>query len=113
MLAAATLALMVFNGGTHILPMSLAALGSFSFFAAIARRDWRPLVFAAAFGIAGLAYAAPKLLPVVQFVSGEYFWDTRVATEHPDLVTLEVLNQIYLVPTQQVGNRLPRQVHGW
>ena len=36
---------MVFNGGTHILPMSFAALGSFSLFAAIAKRDWRPLVF--------------------------------------------------------------------
>ena len=42
-LASATMALMVFNGGTHILPMSVAALGSFAVFAAIAKRDWRPL----------------------------------------------------------------------
>ena len=34
-LSAATLALMVFNGGTHILPMSFAALGTFSVVAAI------------------------------------------------------------------------------
>ena len=45
-LSAATLALMVFNGGTHILPMSIAALGMFSLSAAIGRRDWRPLAFA-------------------------------------------------------------------
>ena len=66
-----TLALMVFNGGTHILPMSIAALGTFSLCAAIARRDWRPLAFVAAFGAAGLAYSAPKLIPVVHYVSGD------------------------------------------
>ena len=112
-LSAATLALMVFNGGTHILPMSIAAIGCFSIAAAIARRDWRPLAFAAAFAIAGLAYAAPKLLPVVQYVSGDYFWDTRNPTEHPDRVTLDILEQTYLSPTQDVRERLPMQRHGW
>ena len=112
-LSAATLALMVFNGGTHILPMSIAALGMFSLSAAIGRRDWRPLAFAIAFGIAGLAYSAPKLLPVVQYVNGEYFWDTRNPTERPDRVTLEMLKQTYLVPTQDVRERLPMQRHGW
>ena len=112
-LSAATLALMVFNGGTHILPMSIASLGMFSLCAAIGRRDWRPLAFALAFGLAGLAYSAPKLLPVVQYVNGEYFWDTRNPTERPDLVTLNVLKQAYLVPTQEVRERLPLQRHGW
>ena len=112
-LSAATLALMVFNGGTHILPMSIAAIGMFSLCAAIARRDWRPLAFAIAFGVAGLAYAAPKLLPVVQFVNGDYFWDTRNPTEPPDRVTLDILEQTYLTPTQQVSARLPMQRHGW
>jgi hypothetical protein len=113
LLSASTLALMVFNGGTHILPMSLAALGSFSVFAAIGRRDWRPLAFAVVFVAAGLAYSAPKLLPVVQFVTGDYFWDTRNPTETPDFVTLKTLKQVYLVPTQKVGGRLPMQRHGW
>ena len=112
-LSAATMGLMVFNGGTHILPMSIAALGTFSLCAAIVRRDWRPLAFAIAFGVAGVAYSAPKLLPVVQYVNGDYFWDTRNPTERPDLVTLEVLKQTYLVPTQDVGARLPMQRHGW
>lgn len=112
-LAAATLALMIFNGGTHILPMSIAAIGTFGLCAAIARRDWRPLAFAIAFGAAGLAYSAPKLLPVVQFVTGDQFWDTRNPTESPDQVTLEILKQTYLVPTQDVGGRLPMQRHGW
>ena len=97
--AAMTLALMVMNGGTHILPMSIAALGTFSVCAAIARRDWRPLALMAVFGVAGLAYSAPKLLPVVQYVAGQQFWDTRNPTESPDRVTFDILKQTYLVPT--------------
>ena len=112
-LAAATMALMVFNGGTHILPMSVAALGTFAVFAAIGGRDWRPLAFVAVFGLAGVAYSAPKLLPVAQYVSGEQFWDTRNPTEKPDLVTLEILRQAYLTPTDRIGSRLPMQRHGW
>jgi len=111
--SAATLAAMIFNGGTHILPMSMAALGTFALCAAIARRDWRPLAFVVAFGAAGLAYSAPKLIPVVHYVSGDYFSDTRNPTEKPDRVTLDILRQTYLVPTQEVGSRLPMQRHGW
>jgi hypothetical protein len=113
LLSASTLALMIFNGGTHILPMSIAAIGCFALVAAVARRNWRPLAFAAAFGVAGLAYSAPKLLPVVEFVTGEYFWDTRNPTEHPDLVTTDILIQTYMTPTQNVRERLPMQRHGW
>ena len=112
-LASATMALMVFNGGTHILPMSVAALGTFAVFAAIGKRDWRPLAFVAVFGLASVAYAAPKLLPVAQYVTGEQFWDTRIPIEKPDLVTLDTLKQSYLTPTQRIGARLPMQRHGW
>ena len=113
LLTSITMALMVFNGGTHILPMSVAALGCFAVCAAIGRRDWRPLAFFAVFGVAAVAYSAPKLLPVAQFVAGEQFWDTRNPIEKPDLVTPEILKQTYLVPTQRVGSRLPMQRHGW
>lgn len=112
-LAAGTLALMVASGGAHILPMSFAALGTFSIVAAIATRNWRPLLIAAAFTAFGVAYSAPKLLPVGLFVSGDRFWDTRNPIEHPDRVTLDILRQTYLVPTQKVGGRLPQQRHGW
>ncbi len=112
-LASATMALMVFNGGTHILPMSVAALGSFAVFAAIAQRDWRPLALVTVFGLASVAYSAPKLLPVAAYVTGEQYWDTRNPIEKPDLVTLDILRQTYLVPTRQVAARLPMQQHGW
>ena len=36
-------------------------------------------------------------------MTGERFWDTRNPTEKPDLVTLDILRQTYLVPTQRVG----------
>ena len=49
----------------------------------------------------------------MQFVNGDYFWDTRNPTERPDLVTLEVLKQTYLVPTEDVRDRLSMQRHGW
>lgn len=113
LLSAMTMALMVFNGGTHILPMSVAALGSFAIFAAIGRRDWRPIAFVAVFGMAAIAYSAPKLLPVANFVAGEQFWDTRNPIEKPDRVTVDILKQTYLVPTQKVGGRLEMQRHGW
>ena len=113
LMAAAVMALMVMNGGTHILPMSIAALGTFSVAAAVAKRDWRPIALMAVFGCAAMAYSAPKLLPVVSFVNGEYFWDTRNPTEHPDAMTLDLLRQTYLTPTQDVGSRLPLQRHAW
>jgi hypothetical protein len=93
--------------------MSVAALGTFALVGSIARRDWRPLAFLAVFGVAAMAYSAPKLLPVAQFVAGEQFWDTRPEIEKPDLVTPGILKQTYLVPTQRVGNRLPMQRLGW
>ncbi|MFM8533115.1 MAG: hypothetical protein ACKOEC_05920 [Acidimicrobiia bacterium] len=113
LLAGMTMALMVANGGTHILPMSIAAIGCFALVTSIARRDWRPVALAVAFGVAALAYSAPKLLPVVQFVQSEQFSDTRNPTEKPDLVTMQMLKQVYLTPTQDVGARLPMQRHGW
>jgi hypothetical protein len=93
--------------------MSVAALGVFALCAAAATRNWRPLAFVTVFGLAAIAYSAPKLLPVAQFVTGEQFWDTRNPIEKPDLVTAEILEQTYLVPTQDVGSRLPMQRHGW
>ena len=113
LLSSMTMAAMVFNGGTHILPMSVAALGTFAVVAAIGRRSWRPIAFVALFGIAAIAYSAPKLLPVAQFVAGEEFWDTRNPIEKPDLVTFDILKQTYLVPTQEVRGRLAMQRHGW
>ena len=113
LLAGAILALMVFNGGVHILPMALASVGFFAALAAAMTRRVRPLVLTLVFVVAGLAYAAPKLLPVSLFVSGERFWDTRNPTEHPDRVTLEMVRNSYVNADQNLRTKLDQQRHGW
>jgi hypothetical protein len=111
--AAALLALMILNGGLHIVPMSMAGLGAFSLVAAIAGRTRRPLVLVALFAAAGLAYAAPKLLPMTLFVTGDRFWDARTVVERPDAMTLEMIGRAYLDPYQTRGLRFETQRHGW
>ena len=113
LLAGAILALMVFNGGVHILPMAFASVGFFAALAAAMTRRVRPLVLTLVFVVAGLAYAAPKLLPVSLFVSGERFWDTRNPTEHPDRMTLEMVRNTYLNSDQNLRTKLDQQRHGW
>lgn len=109
----AVIALMVYNGGTHILPMAFAAIGLLSVCAAALRRQWRPLLIGLVCCAAGLAYSAPKLLPVVSFVSSEQFWDTRPVIEHPDRTTLEMAGRVYLDPYQMSRAKFPEQRHGW
>ena len=113
LLAGAILALMVFNGGVHILPMAFAAIGTFAVLAAVLSRRWRPLALAAVFVVAGLAFAAPKLLPVSIYVTGDRFNDTRNATEHPDRMTLELLRHTYLDAEQGLRSKFDGQRHGW
>ncbi len=111
--AAAILALMVFNGGVHILPLTFASVGVFALLTAVLQRQWRPIVLVVAFTAAGLAYAAPKLLPVSLYVTGDRFWDTRNPTEHPDRMTLEMVARTYVNPDQDLRLTLDQQRHGW
>lgn len=113
LLGGVAIAMMVYNGGTHILPMAIAALALLSVVTAAMLRQWRPVLLAVLCGVAGLAYSAPKLLPVIAYVNGNEFWDTRPATGHPDLTTLEMVERIYLDPHQVKAPRLPAQRHGW
>ena len=107
------IALMVYNGGTHILPMAFAAIAVLAAVSAAMRRQWRPLAIGLVCCVAGLAYSAPKLLPVVSFVASEQFWDTRPVIEHPDRTTLEMAGRIYLDPYQMSRAKFPEQRHGW
>jgi hypothetical protein len=113
LLGGVVLALMVYNGGTHILPMAIAAIVMLSAMAAAMRRHWRPLILGAVCCVAGLAYSAPKLLPVVSFVNGDQFWDTRPPIERPDRTTLEMAARSYLDPYQMSRAKFPEQRHGW
>ena len=114
-LAAATLALMVFNGGTHILPMSIAALGSFRRVrgdrASATGGRWRS---SPSFGVAGVAYSAPKLLPVAAVRDRRallgYAQSDREArsrdARHPEA-------DLPGADRRRLASRLPMQRHGW
>ena len=113
LLAGAVMALTIYNGGFHVVPMSVVAIGGISLVAAAAARSWRPLVMAATVCAAGAALAAPRLLPVVLFVNGDRFLDGRSPTEHPDAMTLEMLSHAYTDRFQVLGYRFAEQRHGW
>jgi hypothetical protein len=111
--AAALLALMVFAGGPHVLPMAFAAVGVLALAVAVARRHWRPLAVSALIVVAGPAYAAPKLLPVVLYATGDRFWDTRNPTGHPDRVTFEMARDVYLNAAHRPYGPSGEQRHEW
>ena len=77
LLGGVVLALMIVNGGVHVLPMALLVLGSIGLTAAVFRRQVAPLLLAVALAAAGAAYAAPKLLPVAAFITSDRLTDRR------------------------------------
>jgi hypothetical protein len=86
----AILALMVFSGGMHIVPMAAMVVGLLGLVSSITRRDWRPLAMASIVGIAGALFAAPKIVPMILFLTSPQLADVRIVT-HPDLMTVEML----------------------
>lgn len=112
LLAGMFLALMVWNGGPHSVPMALVSTGVLVVVAAAATRSWRPLILGCCFVISGLAFAAPKLLPVSLFVTGEQFEDSRVFF-HPDAVPARLLSRIYLASGAEGSLNDPSFRYGW
>jgi hypothetical protein len=108
-------ALMIYNGGTHILWMTVPAIAIFVATLAIAMKSWRPILVAFVIGVSGAAYAAPKLLPVVRFVGSDRFWDARDPTARPDRMTLSMMLTAYTDPGQNIGSKYPtlEQQHDW
>jgi len=108
----ATLALMVFNGGLHIVPMTAALVGVAAVVSSISRRDWHPLAIASLIGIFGGLFAAPKLVPMLWFVRSPQFMDARFVA-HPDLMTLEMLVRSLIDPFQNRGLKFAGQTYAW
>jgi hypothetical protein len=112
-LGAAILALMVFNGGLHIVPMAVAGVGVLSLVLAVGRRQPGPIWVLAIVGAASFAFAAPKLLPMMRFIASDQFFDARTVVEHPDAMTIEMMLRSYLDPYQTRGVQYDLQRHGW
>ncbi|MFN7914317.1 MAG: hypothetical protein U0Q55_03185 [Vicinamibacterales bacterium] len=113
MWAAIPLALMIWNGALHAVPISLAAVGFVSLGAAVAQRRVMPLVAAALVATLGFAYSAPKLLPISLFVTSDQFFDARPAIEHPDAMSAEMVTRAYLDRYQYRNLRFAGQRSGW
>ncbi len=111
--AALPLALMIYNGALHAVPMSVAGVGIFSVGAAIGTRSLRPLAIGLLAGVLGCAYAAPKLPPVTLFVSSERFVDARTEIDHPDAMSPEMVLRTYLDRYQNRGLKFDHQRSGW
>ncbi len=112
LLAGAALALTIWNGGQHIVPLMAVGIGAFSVTAAIALRRWRPLVLALVCGVAGAAYAAPKLIPMMALLESDRFKDNR-ALGVKDSMTVDMVRHAYVDRNQERLVMLPGQVYGW
>ncbi|MCM3880083.1 MAG: hypothetical protein ND807_08250 [Vicinamibacterales bacterium] len=111
-ISGAILALMVFSGGVHIVPMAAAIVGLPGLVSSLVRRDWRPLGMAAIVGIAGALFAAPKIVPIVLFLTSPEYVDTRIVA-HPDLMTVEMLIRSLIDPYQHRGLGFDGQLYSW
>jgi hypothetical protein len=111
--AAVPLALMIYNGALHAVPMSVAGVGLFSVCAAVGLRRFRPLAIGLLVGLLGFAYAAPKLLPVALFVGSDRFVDARTMIEHPDAMSADMVVRTYLDRYQYRNLRFDGQRSGW
>jgi hypothetical protein len=113
-LGGAVLALIVYNGGLHILPMAIVTVGVIAVVATVIRKQWQPLILVLLLLSAGFGYSAPKLLPVTLFVTGDQFWDARTVTPHPDWMSVPMLIRTYLDPYQHRSLKVDDvQRHGW
>jgi hypothetical protein len=110
--AGGVLGLMVFNGGLHTVPMAVIGIGTLALTAAAVRRRWQPVLVALVCGVAGFAYAAPKLVPVLTYLESDRFQDDR-ALGVPDTPTVEMVAHAYLDPSQNRRTRFPSELYPW
>jgi hypothetical protein len=112
LLGGATLALMVFNGGLHLVPMAAVVVGLLGLVSSIVRRDWCPFGRALIVGIAGTLFAAPRIVPMLWFVTSPQFVDARIVAR-PDSMTTEMLTRSLIDPYQHRGLKFDGQIYAW
>ncbi len=111
--AGGLLALMFYNGGVIVATMSIVAFGGFALLAAVGSRRWRPLIVVALLVAAGLAYAAPKLVPVARFVTSDRFSDERGDMDRSERQSTEMLAHVYLDRDQRHRPEFEEQLYNW
>jgi O-antigen ligase len=112
--AAGIVAVTVFNGGMHVVPIELLAVATCAFSVAVTQRNLRALLIAGVVSTCAAMYAAPKLGPVTAFVTSDRFWDTRPPIQQPDRMTPAMIWRAYTDASQSRESRVDRvQRHGW
>jgi hypothetical protein len=92
--------------------MAVIGIGTVALTAAVVKRRWQPALVALVCGVAGFAYAAPKLVPVLTYIGSDRFQDDR-ALGLPDAMTAEMVGHAYLDPSQDRRTHFPDQVYPW
>jgi hypothetical protein len=92
--AAAILALAIYDGGLEAAPIAAIAIVAWTACLAIAGRDWRPLAIAVVTAACAAAYAGPKLVPALDFLTGDRS-PAAAAVLHPDRTTPDMLWRAY------------------
>lgn len=110
--AAAVMALSLYAGGLHLTFMAAMGLILFSLTASLTRREWRPLVTLALVGGTTALLAAPKLVPMMAFVSEPRLVDIRWF-HRPDLMTPELVLHAFADPFQYPRMLMRAQKYGW
>jgi hypothetical protein len=110
---AASIALGLYAGGTHVVFMLAVGLGLFTVTAAALRRDWRPLALLAASGALAALFAAPKLIPFLRFIATPDLVDIRYFVPEPDRVTADMFQHLFTDAHQYPRLRFPGQLYGW
>ncbi len=98
--AAAWVALALWNGGLHLTFMSAVALACFTVAVALCLRSWRPLAMLAATGALAAAFAAPRLVPTLMFVGDPRLVDIRYFPPKPDAMNPNMLLHAFFDPFQ-------------
>ena len=111
--AAATIALGIYAGGTHVVFMGAVGLGFFALAMSALRRDWRPMALLAATGVLAALFAAPKLIPLLRFVTTPDLVDIRYFLPEPDRITPAMLQHLFTDAHQYPRLRFPGQLYGW
>jgi hypothetical protein len=110
---AASIAVGIYAGGTHVVFMTAVGLGGFTIALATLRRDWRPLALLAASGGLAALLAAPKLIPLLRFVATPNLVDIRYFVPEPDRVTADMLQHLFTDAHQYPRLRFSGQLYGW
>ena len=114
--AAVWLALMIYSGGMHVVPMALIGIGCLGVLTSWARQSWRPLVVILVVVCAGFAYAGPKVVPMARFIYSDSFLDDRNDIEDRSRVEWtapETVPQVYLNRDQHLASAVSAQQYGW